>query len=294
MDKIKLSPYIRVAMHSALIGGFSISERSLFDYEIILVSGGECKITINNTPYICRENDVVFIRPGVLHSFEVVGESDFIQPHIHFDAVYDEKSGERTVSYKPRDKMTESELSLIQADLFADVKIPDVFTPYDIKKFRRVFNEIINIFQDRPYNYELLYRGKMLELFHMMLMQFDNETSYRGGTISASVASVKNYIDNNFLTVITLDSLSKQFYLNKYTMLRKFKAAYKQSVMSYYRNLRIKYAKKLLTTTSLSVYAIAEKLNFQDIYSFSKFFKSYEGLSPTAYRNKHIDGKYYQ
>ena len=39
------SPYIRVAMQSTLAPGCSINERVIFDYELIMVTGGKCKIT---------------------------------------------------------------------------------------------------------------------------------------------------------------------------------------------------------------------------------------------------------
>ena len=36
-------------------------------------------------------------------------------------------------------------------------------------------------------------------------------------------------------------------------------------------------------------YALAEKLSFTDIYSFSRFFKNETHLSPTGYRKNFID-----
>lgn len=291
MDKNRLSPYVRVAMHSTLISSFVINERTLFDYEIILVTGGECKITIEGKPYICRENDVVFIRPGVLHSFEVSEKGEFYQPHIHFDAVYDENSIKRVISYKPRDKMNEEERELIAEDVFSDIPVPDVFTPYDIKRFARTFFDIIDIYQNKQDNYELSYKSKMLELLSMILKQFDTKTVCKNNSISDTVVSVKSYIDNNYMTAITLDSLSKQFYINKYTMLRRFKEIYKINIMSYYRSLRIEYAKNALKNTNISVYALAEKLSFTDIYSFSRFFKNETYLAPTEYRKNIIDCK---
>ena len=60
MNKNEFSPYIRVAMFSTLTAPFKISERIIFDYEIILVNDGVCKITLDNTEYICKKNDVIF------------------------------------------------------------------------------------------------------------------------------------------------------------------------------------------------------------------------------------------
>lgn len=284
MNKKEFSPYIRVAMFSTLTAPFTITERVIFDYEIILVSGGKCKITIENTSYLCKKNDVVFIRPGIPHKFECVDNSDFVQPHIHFDISYTDKSEEIFVSFKPKNKMSDYELLLIQKDVFMETDIPYVFTPFNIEKFQKIFFEIIELFQKKSYNYELHYKAKMLELIDGMLIQFDCDKTSKTDTIFNPVISIKNYIDNNYLSVITLDSLSKQFYLNKYTMMRQFKSTYKQNIISYYRNKRIEYAKQILKSTSISVSALSEKLSFSDIYSFTRFFKTYVGCSPTAYR----------
>lgn len=124
----------------------------------------------------------------------------------------------------------------------------------------------------------------MLELFDCILMQFESNNTRKTDTIYNSVISVKNYIDNNYLSSITLDYLSEYFYINKYTLLRKFKSMYNQTIISYYRNKRIRYAKNILRTTTLPICVLSEKLNFSDIYSFSRFFKTYVGCSPTSYR----------
>ncbi|MEE1047382.1 MAG: AraC family transcriptional regulator [Clostridia bacterium] len=284
MNKAIFSPYVRVAMHSTLTAPFLINTRIILDYEIILVAGGECKITIGETPYICRKNDVVFIPPGIPHKFECINDSDFVQPHIHFDLLYSPESEDRFVSFKAKENMTKSELSLIHEDVLKDANIPYVFTPYDIKKFQKIFFEAIRLFQEKSCNYELLCKAKILELTDCVLSQFcGGSIADTDGELSTIVAA-KNYIDSNFLSVITLDFLSNQFYMNKYTMMRKFKSLYKQNIISYYRQKRIEYAKDMLISTSVSISSLAEKMNFTDIYSFSRFFKACTGLSPREYR----------
>lgn len=286
MNKNEFSPYIRVAMFSTLTSPFKINTRVIFDYEIILVTNGKCKITIDNAEYLCKKNDVVFLPPGIPHKFECVDNSDFIQPHIHFDASYSEKSEKRFVSFKSKENMSDDELALIQENVF-DISIPYVFTPFNMGRFQKIFFEIIETFQAKDYNYELLCKSKMLELIDCVLIQFDPAKIIKTDTIAKQVIAVKNYIDHNYLLHITLDSLSKQFYINKYTLLRKFKVMYNQSIMSYYQTRRIEYIKNALKTTTLSITTLSEKLNFADIYSFSRFFKANTGCSPTEFRKNH-------
>ena len=70
---------------------FIIRDRILFDYELIFILDGQCKITIDKKEYLCQKDQIVFIPPNVLNRFETL-DQDFHQPHIHFDIIYDEKS----------------------------------------------------------------------------------------------------------------------------------------------------------------------------------------------------------
>ncbi len=282
----KISPYIRIAMFSTIRSPFRINERALFDYEMILVSGGVCTITIDGTPYECKKNDVVLLPPGVHHTFESVEGHDFVQPHIHFDLVYSEKSSETPISYKPVRKMTDEEQALIQENAFWDKQIPYVFTPWDIESFRELFFRIIRVFNDRPANYELLYKADMIRLIHEVLTQFEVKLPDTSQPARDPAIAVKNYIDSNYLQVITLDSLEKQFYCNKFTLIRSFKRLYRTNIISYYRNKRIGYAQKLLRSSTVSIRQIGESLGFTDAYSFSRFYKLCTGQSPSEYRKE--------
>ena len=232
MNKNEFSPYIRVAMHSSLIAPFVINTRVIYDYEIILPCGGRCKMTIDGKEYICTPNDVIFLRPGIPHKFECMDNTDFIQPHIHFDIIYTSKSEKREISYKPKEKMDD---------------------------------------------YELL---------NIILLQFSNSSPQTANKPDTNAIVIKHYIDNNYLSIITLDSLSMLFNFNKFTLMRKFKKSYKQNIITYYRNKRLEYIKYTLKSTSISISDLAEKMNFSDIYSLSRFFKSCTGHSPTHFRKE--------
>ena len=80
--------------------------------------------------------------------------------------------------------------------------------------------------------------------------------------------------------------LEKQFYANKFTLMRNFKKAYRVNIINYYRARRTEYAKRVLRGSSLPVGVLAEQLNFTDVYSFSRFFKMQTGMSPSEYREK--------
>lgn len=288
MNKNVLSPYVRVAMYSIFSSPFFISNRVIFDYEIIFVASGKCKITYEGHEYICKKNDVIFIRPGIDHSFENVGDRDFVQPHIHYDMVYNDKSEETYVSFKPLSFLTDYEHSLLQKDIVKDLKIPPVFVPDDINAFKSIFYDIIDSYKNKNINSEIYLKLKMLELLRLIFNQFDSFGSndiIKTNDVQNIAVMAKNYIDNNFMAYLTLEILSKQLYVNKFTLLRNFKSIYDKNIMTYYKEKRIEYIKNALISTDVSITDIAKKMNFSDIFTFSRFFKTAVGCSPTNYRN---------
>lgn len=281
MDMNILSPYVRLAMYSTITAPFVISERIIYDYEIIFVKDGVCRIQIDGVDYICRKNSIVFLRPGIHHSFHSVKGVDFVQPHIHFDAVYSNKSAITPISFKPYSGMTEEERSLISEDVFSDVDIPFVFSSENPALFQKLFFDVIDMYLGSASEIEI--KIGMLKLLGVVLAEFADEKRTRDG--GSAVESVKSYIDENFRNIITLDMLSNAFYINKFTLMRKFRDMYGMNVIKYYNGKRLEYAKKMIKNSNMSVKEIGDMLCFTDAYSFSRFFKNAVGISPAKYKN---------
>ena len=64
-----------------------------------------------------------------------------------------------------------------------------------------------------------------------------------------------------------------------------FKKSAGTTFSHYLTNLRITNAKKLLTTTDISINEISLKTGFNDYFYFLKTFKKYTGHTPSEYRN---------
>ena len=283
MDKNRLCPYVRRAMMSSLPTHHRIATRIIYDYELIYITGGTTKLTVGTTEYICQKNHAVLLRPGIPHSFESIDGSELIQPHLHFDLIYNENSTVTPISFKDRPAMSPDELKLIQPDILDD-HIPCVFTPYDPNGFSRLLFDIISLFENRAPNFELESKASLLRLLSLIFAQFDTVGKQVPMPHDTAV-TVKNYIDSNFLQPITLEGLEQQFYVNKFTLIRNFKRMYGISPIAHYHNCRIEYAKTTLANTSRPIGSIAEELEYYDMCSFNRFFRTQTGISPKEYRN---------
>lgn len=290
MNNYMLSPYIRKAVYGILPPHFRLAKRIIFDYEIIYVNGGGARLIIEGEEYICQKGDVVFLRPGISHELmyyediSSVKPLDFVQPHIHFDAVYNKNSEITPICFKDREGLDADELALIQEDII-EKSIPYVFVPCKETEFGKLFFDILSLYKERPPRFELSMKIRMLELLSMIFEQFDVKATLSESAVNDPAMIVKNYIDNNYLSPVTLEGLQNQFYINKYTLIRNFNRLYKKSPIAYYHERRIEYAKEQLSKTARSVSSIAAQMN-TDSYSFNRFFRTHTGVSPSDYRKE--------
>ena len=100
------------------------------------------------------------------------------------------------------------------------------------------------------------------------------------------ITPVKEYLDANYTSKITLDELASKFYINKYYMLKTFKEQYGQPINAYLLGLRITKAKQLLRFTDKTVEAIGLECGFGTVHYFSSKFKEIEGVPPGKYRKQ--------
>lgn len=124
-------------------------------------------------------------------------------------------------------------------------------------------------------------------LFQIMAMLFDDigfqESNW--GKISV-IDEIKYYLDINYAEKIKLRDIANSFGIHPNYLTRIFHETYGISPKQYIMDLKLKKARRLLTTTELSVSVIASSLGFDDQLAFSKVFKKESSVSPTEYRKQ--------
>lgn len=109
-------------------------------------------------------------------------------------------------------------------------------------------------------------------------------------TCSHAVQKVCDYIDMSLDRPIRTADLAALVGYTEYYLTEKFKKETGTSVSQYIRAARIARAKVLLTSTTLSVRDIAERLAFNTPNYFIQSFRALEGLTPAQYRKQHRQG----
>lgn len=126
----------------------------------------------------------------------------------------------------------------------------------------------------------------ILRLFEAALSG-DKQTSGAGNLESLhnepGVQRVREYLRDCFLEKITLDQLANISGLNKFHVIRLFKAAYHIPPHAYQTLLRVNYAKDELRKKRRLI-DVAMASGFYDQSHFIKVFKSYTGVTPEQYQ----------
>lgn len=124
-------------------------------------------------------------------------------------------------------------------------------------------------------------------LFQIMAMLFNDvnfqESSWGKNSI---VDEIKFYLNINYAEKIKLQDVAKSFGIHPNYLTRIFHEKYGISPKQYLIDLKLKKARRLLTTTELSISVIANSLGFDDQLAFTKIFKKAFTVSPSEYRKQ--------
>ncbi|MFD0676237.1 MULTISPECIES: helix-turn-helix domain-containing protein [unclassified Paenibacillus] len=97
------------------------------------------------------------------------------------------------------------------------------------------------------------------------------------------VEQVILYLNERYMTDLSLDSCAEYFGTSPYTLSRAFKQISGINFIDYLTNIRLATAKQLLRESELKITEVAERVGYQQSY-FNRIFKKYEGVTPSHYR----------
>lgn len=158
----------------------------------------------------------------------------------------------------------------------------------DVKKFEMQY--FID-YQDIIFEYEsleefILFIGsKIKNCFESIDKLKDKSNKYE-----YSFNDILYYVNNNYKKNITLDELSKEFFINSKYICYLFKKNTQKTFLEYLMNLRMDKACKLLKNTNMHIYKIAEEVGYE-YYYFITLFKKVKGITPLRYRNVNLTHK---
>lgn len=161
------------------------------------------------------------------------------------------------------------------------------FHPDNLEDYVHLLQEIYQIASSDDYVKDMMIYEKLISLLTLLMKESwhpDNSLRNTPSAKKQNLQDIKEYLDQNFQRKISLDELSKTFYINKFYLTRVFKEQFGMSVTGYLLQIRITHAKQLLRFTDMAIEMIALECGMNDPNYFSRMFKRVEGLTPTEFR----------
>ena len=92
------------------------------------------------------------------------------------------------------------------------------------------------------------------------------------------------YLNTHFREPLSLERLSREYFLSKATLCGKFRRVMHCSIMEYVAGLRLTKAKQLLRYSDKRIEEISEECGYSSPNYFGLIFKKEVGLSPLNFR----------
>jgi two-component system, response regulator YesN len=111
-----------------------------------------------------------------------------------------------------------------------------------------------------------------------------NVTAKKEEQSSGVITKAKNYIDTHYSRDISLDDVSREVEISPYYFSKLFKEETGENFIEYVTNIRMEHAKKLLSSSELSMKEICGEIGYADPNYFSRIFKKNIGVTPTEFK----------
>lgn len=102
--------------------------------------------------------------------------------------------------------------------------------------------------------------------------------------VNSYVQQAVNYIENNFSSNITIQSIADYINIDRSYLFYLFKKERGCSIQQYLTDYRISYAKTILESTDYSVEAVCYACGYRNPETFTKAFKKHVGMAPGQFR----------
>lgn len=138
--------------------------------------------------------------------------------------------------------------------------------------------EIIKLIEEKYYLYEIILF--FTEQFELIMSSIGNSSR------DSVLDDILHYINHNYSSNITLENIAPLFGYNSSYLGKIFRKKTGENFNSYVDHVRIDHSKKLLETSDLKVYAIAEQVGYRNVDYFHIKFKKYVGKTPAEFRKE--------
>lgn len=139
---------------------------------------------------------------------------------------------------------------------------------------------LITLQRTDSFNQELAH--SLLNVLLIYILRFGKQQ--KKTTQYSRIEQIIHYIHDHYQQDLSLDMLSKKFYVSPYYLCHEFKRYTNRTIIEYINVTRIMHAQRKLMETDSSITEICHATGFKNLTHFNRVFRSVTNMTPTDYR----------
>ncbi len=239
---------------------------NLGDAELWLVWRGRGWMRSRDREFILLPGFCALMRPGGIYDAGHDNANPLGITYLHFDA------------WTGRTFQREKAAELYQG-------WPEFFDVPDMDFYDAAMRRVVQLFPTQSETANVLLKAVLLDLFNSVpkatagSAEIPAEQRKKISQLVVSIHATPGRLPR-------VDEMARELHWSAAHFSRVFKLVTQQSPRDFLLQVRLSRARHFLSETSLSIGEIAERLDYADIFFFSRQFKEKTGLSPLQYRRR--------
>lgn len=264
------NPTLLYAFNHVLNSESSVQYHSHDFTEIKIILSGNFTYTIDDTDYEVGKGSIIIMKPGVKHLKKIPAGVRVEE--------FNYALGDFQIKNLPPNYMIETDAEHVYTmPLFQ----PDIF---------KCINETLSEQEKNEPYCDLVIKASILKLTSLLYrgMNANRDKSEKARlNISTSektniVNAILQYLSQNYMKSISLYRLAHNMYLSPVYISKIFKEETGESPINHLIRIRLTKANELLNAGDIPIKAVARSVGYEDAYYFSKLYKKYYGIPPSA------------
>ncbi|MCX7709874.1 MAG: AraC family transcriptional regulator [Clostridia bacterium] len=241
-------------------------------YECYLFISGDVTYLIEGKTYVLRPGDVVLVNSTELHQ-AIINNKQIPYERI---VLWIDKSFLSRLSTETTDLTKCFEYPEKENVLRADLEMQQTI--------KSMFKKLLALEDYTGIGRELLYKAYMIDLMVHLNILLDRSKIKPNVDLKNSnlISQVIHYINNHLEEEISIETLSEQFYLSKFHLIREFKKHTGTTIHKYIIQKKLIQAKEQILK-GLPINIVYIQCGFGDYSNFFRAFKNEYGVTPKQF-----------
>jgi AraC-like DNA-binding protein/mannose-6-phosphate isomerase-like protein (cupin superfamily) len=248
------------------------------ELELIVIKKGHGLISVDFQKKIVNAGDIIFIRPGCLHSIEQ-HESDSMEYEniLLLPELLISGDNDLCATQFLRPLMSGS----VPVEIFFTPAVPCH------GQLTECICQIDLLCETRPDGWQLALKGYLFQFFYILISNQKKKEHASSPRLKSleKMKLVLRYVEEHYTEPVSIEDMVALTYYSKSHFMKFFKLHMGTGFIEYLNDYRLTIAGQKLKNSSDSVLTIAEECGFEHLSYFNRLFKRKYGTTPGKYRS---------